>query len=135
MHSLSSSDTDAVFQSYGRCCRHDAFFADFYDLFMAKSSEVRQVFRNTDMVEQRRFLRAGIMWLILYARGASGNKLRDLGRTHSRHGYDIDPAWYGLWVDALMDAVARHDALQSPQLLAQWRQVLSPGINLIRDAH
>lgn len=135
MHSLSSSDTDVVFQSYGRCCRQEAFFADFYDLFMAKSADVRQVFRNTDMPAQRHLLRAGIMWLILYARGASGNKLRDLGRTHNRHGYNIDPAWYPLWVDALMEAVARHDPRHCPRLLAQWRQVLAPGIALIRDVH
>ena len=135
MHSLSSSDTDVVFQSYGRCCRQEAFFADFYDLFMAKSADVRQVFRHTDMPAQRHLLRAGIMWLILYARGASGNKLRDLGRTHNRHGYNIDPAWYPLWVDALMEAVARHDPQHCPRLLVQWRQVLSPGIALIRDVH
>lgn len=135
MQPLSSTDTDAVFQSYGRCCRDERFFADFYDTFMGKSETVRAVFVNTDMAEQRRLLRAGVMWLIMYARGASGNKLRDLGRTHDRNGYNIDPAWYGLWLDALADAVARHDPGYSPELGVQWRKVLSPGVDLIRGAY
>ncbi|MBA3980600.1 MAG: globin [Alcanivorax sp.] len=135
MHTLPAADTDAVFQSYGRCCRTDAFFADFYDLFMSKSETIRAVFQNTDMPEQRRLLRAGVMWLIMYARGASGGKLRDLGRTHNRDGYNINPAWYGQWLDALVEAVARHDKQYSDELGAQWRRVLTPGVDLIRDAY
>ncbi|WP_111657360.1 globin [Isoalcanivorax indicus] len=135
MHSLPSADTDAVFQSYGRCCRNDRFFADFYELFMSKSEAISAVFANTDMPEQRRLLRAGVMWLIMYARGASGGKLRDLGRTHNRHGYNINPAWYGQWLDALVEAVARHDLQYSATLGDQWRRVLAPGVRLISEAY
>ncbi|PAV25496.1 hypothetical protein C8D92_10479 [Tamilnaduibacter salinus] len=127
--------TELVFQSYGRCCQREAFFVDFYDRFMGSSEVIREQFVKTDMAAQRHLLRNGIMQLILYARGMPDRKLRDLGKSHSRHGYDIHPEWYGLWLDALVATVAQHDPEASPALEQAWREVLTPGINLIRDAY
>lgn len=127
--------TDNVFQSYGRCCRDEQFFVDFYTFFMDSSEQIRQRFLDTDMAAQRHLLRNGIMQLILTARGMSDRKLRALGESHNRHHYNIDPAWYDLWLDALMEAVRQHDPDYSPTLEAEWRDVLRPGINLIRNAY
>ncbi|MFO7529069.1 MAG: hypothetical protein R6W86_09735 [Marinobacter sp.] len=60
--------TDLVFQSYGRCCRKDDFFVDFYDFFMSGSDTIRNRFLKTDMDAQRHLLRNGIVQLILHAR-------------------------------------------------------------------
>lgn len=132
---LPESSTNQVFQSYGRCCQNERFFEDFYSTFMSRSDEVRAMFDNTDMAEQRRLLRAGISWLIMYARGSSGLKLHDLGKSHNREGYNVRPAWYELWVDALVETVARHDPECTPELEQEWRQVLHPGIELMRSVY
>lgn len=132
---LPESEVDEVYRSYGRCCQHKDFFEDFYDTFMGKSAEVRAKFDNTDMSEQRRLLRSGLTWLIMYARGGSDFKLRQLGETHDRNGYDIRPEWYDLWVDALLEAVWRHDPDMSAELEQQWREVLGPGVEMIRQVY
>src|SRR5690554_7236152 len=88
--------TDLVFQSYGRCCRKDEFFVDFYDFFMSSSDAIRNRFVDTDMSAQRHLLRNGVMQIILVARGMSDRKLRDLGESHNRSNYNIKPEWYDL---------------------------------------
>ncbi|WP_336623023.1 globin domain-containing protein [Gilvimarinus sp. 1_MG-2023] len=128
-------DSDIVFQSYGRCCNNDAFFVEFYDRFMSKSDEIRQLFRDTDMSAQRHLLRNGIMQLVLHARGMPSTKLQSLGQSHSRTGYDIQPHWYSLWFDALLETLAQFDPQFSPSIERSWQAALTPGINIIRDAY
>lgn len=129
------NNTDLVFQSYGRCCRNDNFFVDFYEFFMSSSDTIRKRFAKTDMEAQRHLLRSGITQLILFARGMSDRKLRALGESHNRHNFDIKPEWYTLWLDALLRAVRHHDPQYSPELDNAWREVLAPGVNLIRGAY
>ena len=129
------TNTDLVFQSYGRCCRKDDFFVDFYDFFMASSEAIRAQFANTDMPAQRHLLRNGVMQIILVARGMSDRKLRDLGESHSRKRMDIQPEWYALWEEALLKTVRVHDPDYTPELRQAWREVLKPGIDLIRGAY
>src|SRR5690554_4079027 len=134
-HPLQMTNTDLVFQSYGRCCRKDDFFVDFYDFFMASSDAVRNRFVNTDMPAQRHLLRNGVMQIILVARGMSDRKLRDLGESHSRKRMDIKPEWYALWEESLLKTVRAHDPEWTPELQQAWREVLKPGIDLIRGAY
>src|SRR5690554_1061651 len=134
-HPLQMNNTDLVFQSYGRCCRKDEFFVDFYDFFMASSEAIRARFANTDMPAQRHLLRNGVMQIILVARGMSDRKLRDLGESHSRKRMDIKPEWYALWEEALLKTVRAHDSEWTPELQQAWREVLKPGIDLIRGAY
>ncbi|WP_323750002.1 globin [Marinobacter sp.] len=129
------NNTDLVFQSYGRCCRTEEFFVDFYDFFMASSEAIRRRFANTDLPAQRHLLRNGVMQIILVARGMPDRKLRDLGESHNRHNYDIQPEWYGLWEEALLKTVRLHDPEYTPGLRQAWKEVLKPGIDLIRGAY
>lgn len=129
------NSTDLVFQSYGRCCRKDDFFIDFYDFFISSSDAIRNRFLNTDMTAQRHLLRNGVMQIILAARGMSDRKLRDLGESHSRHKLDIQPQWYDFWEEALLKTVRLHDPEYTPELRQAWRDVLKPGIDLIRGAY
>ena len=129
------NSTDLVFQSYGRCCRNEQFFVDFYDFFTASSEAIRNRFINTDMEAQRHLLRNGVMQLMLSARGMSDRKLRDLGRSHNRHHYNIKPEWYDLWEEALLKTVQVHDPQYTPELREAWRKVLKPGIDVIRGAY
>jgi len=129
------NNTDLVFQSYGRCCRNDAFFIDFYDYFMSSSEVIKNRFINTDMAAQRHLLRNGIMQLILHARGMSDRKLRALGESHNRNHYDIKPEWYDLWLSSLLKTVRKHDPEHTQTLESAWVEVLPPGIQLIKGAY
>ncbi|WP_237057321.1 globin [Microbulbifer sediminum] len=132
---MDTPDSDIVFQSYGRCCNNPQFFVDFYDRFMGSSDEIRAMFRDTNMPQQRHLLRNGIMQLILVARGMPETKLRALGASHSRKGYNIRPELYSVWLDALLHTVARHDPQFSGEIDGAWRRAIQPGIDLIRNAY
>lgn len=122
-----------VMQSYGRCCASQSFFDTFYQHFLDSSPAIREKFAKTDMGAQKHLLRAGILNLVLYARGMSDTKLRALGQSHSREGFDIRPELYDLWLDSLMLAVREHDSAATSEDLSAWREVLNKGINVIKS--
>ncbi|MBV2132382.1 globin [Pseudomonas sp. MAP12] len=125
--------TNRVMQSYGRCCASPGFFDSFYQRFLASSPIIRDKFTATDMLAQKQLLRAGILNLVLYARGMPDSKLRDLGHSHSREGFDIRPELYELWLEALLQTVAEHDREAGADDLRAWREVLGKGIALIKS--
>lgn len=129
------NNTDLVFQSYGRCCNKEEFFIDFYDFFMSSSAVIKERFLHTDMPAQRHLLRNGILQLILHARGMPDRKLKALGESHDRSHYNIKPEWYSLWLDSLMKAVQKHDPQFTQELEDAWRDVITPGIEVIRGAY
>ena len=103
------NDTNRVMQSYGRCCASPRFFDDFYATFLASSPAIREKFARTDMTAQKQLLRAGILNLVLFARGMPDTKLRALGQSHSRAQLDIHQELYDLWIDALLKTIGQHD--------------------------
>ena len=126
-------DTNSVMQSYGRCCASAGFFDDFYVNFLASSPLVREKFTRTDMAAQKHLLRAGILNLVLFARGMPDTKLRALGQSHSREGFDIRPELYDLWLAALLQTVRMHDGEADKAVLDTWRSVLGKGIEVIKS--
>ncbi|KIL03922.1 globin [Pseudomonas sp. S5(2021)] len=128
-------DTNRVMQSYGRCCASAGFFDDFYAAFLASSPAVREKFVRTDMTAQKQLLRAGILNLVLFARGMPDTKLRALGESHSRARLDIRPELYDLWIDALLKTIRQHDGELQQQDLKAWHMVLNKGIDVIKAAY
>lgn len=129
-----TADNDMVQQSYGACCLSPKFFDDFYDAFLASSSEIAAKFVNTNMAKQKQLLRDGISFMIMFSKGSVAGqlKVKRLGETHAQDRMDITPQWYDLWVNALMKAVAKHDPKFAPALDRAWRTVLSKGIDSMR---
>lgn len=127
------SVTNIVMQSYGRCCTKIQFFDDFYEHFLASSPQIREKFAKTDMVGQKRLLRQGILNLVLYARGMPDTKLRALGESHSRKGFDIKPELYDIWVHSLLSTIKKHDSDFSAGVADAWKEVLTRGINVIKS--
>lgn len=124
-----------VMQSYGRCCASATFFDTFYKNFLASSPAIRERFVNTDLTAQKHLLRAGILNLVLYARGMPDTKLRALGQSHSRMALDIKPELYDLWIESLIQAVKEHDSDAGDAELSAWREVLNKGINVIKSLY
>lgn len=132
---VNKNNTDAVMQSYGRCCKENDFFENFYEYFLQSSEEVRAKFIRTDMASQKRLLRQGIMNLVMVSRGMPDTKLRQLGATHSRQGFDIPPHLYDLWVHALLVTVKKHDKDYTPDIKDAWLDVLNRGIAVIKSCY
>lgn len=129
------TDENLVFQSYGRCCNSNNFFEDFYANFLASSPEVTAKFVDTNMAAQKHLLRAGILNLVLYARGLPPTKLKALAESHSREKLDIQPHLYTYWVNSLLDTIRSHDSESDPACLDAWRRILNKGIEVIKGGY
>lgn len=129
------SYADLVMQSYGRCCASPDFFDSFYRHFLASSPQIREKFTHTEMSGQKLLLRQGILNLVMHARGMPDTKLRALGASHSREGFDIRPELYDLWLEALLLTVGEHDKQCDAETRQAWREVLNKGIAVIKAGY
>jgi hemoglobin-like flavoprotein len=126
-------DLEPVTASYHRCRASSGFIETFYTHFLAKSQEVVDKFRGTDFARQKVMLRESLLAMLLFNIGSeeARQELERLAERHSRHGVDIAPHFYDLWLDALCEAVERHDPEFTADLGDQWREAMRPGIELI----
>jgi hemoglobin-like flavoprotein len=124
---------DAVTASYHRCRASQGFVDTFYERLLAKSKEVADKFRGTDFTRQKFMLRESLLAMLLFNldSGDARVELERLGERHSRRGLNIRPELYDLWLDALCEAVNRHDPEFTADLGDQWRAAMRPGIDLI----
>ncbi len=89
---------------YGTTRRRNEFFAGFYNLLIATSEEAASKFRNVDMAAQVRLLQASVSILLaFFATGHEDELLVHLAKRHSRHGVDIPPRLYAVWLDCLIE--------------------------------
>ena len=132
-----SSDKQLVTRSYGTCCIAPEFFNDFYDNFASASPKIGEKFKQTDMARQKKLLREGITYMVMFADGSSiaERKVRGLGESHSQSRLDIEPGLYELWVNALLKTIAKHDKAFNPELDKAWRRVLGKGIELMKSMY
>jgi len=132
---MNEGDSDSVRQSFSRCTLTDGFLVTFYEILASSSDEIRGRFAHTDMPRQRRLLKEALVYLISYPTGNAfaQSRVNELGNSHSRTNLNIRPEWYTIWVDSLMQAIRRYDAMYSPELDAAWRRVLAPGIAAMKS--
>ena len=126
-------DIDAVTASYHRCMHGGRFVDTFYELFLAKSPEVANKFKHTDFVHQKLMLRESLLMMLMFnhKRADVQDDMEKLARRHSRSGVDIPPHMYELWLDALCEAVQKHDPEFTAEVTELWRSAMKPGIELI----
>ena len=126
-------DLDAVSQSYHRCLHSEGFTDTFYELFLAKSTEVAEKFRATDFIRQKRMLRESLLMMVMFNRDPEGvaEEMNELAERHSRRGLDIPSHLYDLWLDSLCEAVERHDREHTADLANKWRAAMRDGIDFL----
>lgn len=108
-------------------------FGSFYEIFFAKSPEIPPMFAKTDMERQKQDAMASVLMALRLASGDSIARqyIQEIAETHSRRGYRIRPELYDLWLDALCEAVARHDPQYTAALENSWRLAMRPAIDLM----
>ncbi|WP_416138515.1 globin [Halomonas sp. HK25] len=106
-----------------------AFFAAFYERFLAASPKVAVKFRHTDMARQRAMLKKAFYHLLaFYASSHADYYLQEVAISHSRAHLDIAPPLYDLWLEALIDTVRAFDEQFDAEVELAWRLVMTPGI-------
>jgi hemoglobin-like flavoprotein len=118
-----------VTASYYRC-RDDGNFMDtFYEQFLAKSSEIRRMFKKTDFRIQKLMLRQSLLAMICFDRGIPGTR-EEIDRLATRHKeLAVKPEMYSMWLDALCEAIKKHDPEYTPELEQLWRNAMRNSID------
>lgn len=128
---------EAVRASYHRCEESGDLFDTFYDIFFTKSPEIPPKFATTDMDTQKQVVMASVLMVLRLGTGdlVARRAVEEIGETHSRRGHDIRPDLYPLWLDALCEAVCKHDSQYTLELEAKWRRLMQNGIDLITSRY
>ncbi len=123
---------DQVIASYHRARSSGQLFDGFYEIFLAKSPEIRQLFVKTDFKRQKLMLKQSLLELLVFYQTRTGaDDIRKLGKRHVD--LKIKPEHYDLCVDALCEALQQRDPEFTPELDKLWRDALRPGIDLMLE--
>ena len=131
-------ETEVFNDSLARCLHGDRLFQRFLELFLTSSEEVRAKFHGTDLAKQRRMLQSSFYMLLEYIGVASLESrtfLERIAHEHSKHGRDIPPHLYDLWLDCLLRAVKECDPRYSPEVEAAWRYMMEAGIAFLKSRY
>ena len=115
-----------------RRCNADPDFLDrFYERFLRSSPKVREKFRGTDFIRQKRMLQASLQ-LLLVAAQDDGERptpyLDEVAARHSASQRAIGAELYDLWLDSLLATVREVDPSWSPEVEHAWESVMTVGI-------
>jgi hypothetical protein len=98
------------------------------------SPEIREKFATTDMVRQKRALRASLHHLLLAAQNEERGPDAYLGDIAARHGVGhlaIGAHLYDLWLDALLATVKECDPEYGVEVEKAWEDVMMVGIRYL----
>ncbi len=124
---------DEVVESYHRARQSGGLFDTFYDLFLNKSPDIRPMFARTDFPHQKLMLRESLLEMLLFVQTESNRgEIERLAKRHRQ--LNVKKRHYDLWLDALCEALARHDPKFSPALEKMWRDAMRKGMRVMADA-
>jgi hemoglobin-like flavoprotein len=132
---MSKPEIEVFNDSLERCLRGGDFFQRFYEIFLASSPEVREKFAGTDFRKQRRMLQTAFYMLVEYiALGWPECQayLERIAVAHGKHGRDIAPHMYDLWLDCLLRTVRERDDKYTPEVEGAWRFMMGAGITFLK---
>lgn len=124
------SSFDQVVASYHRARQTGELFDTFYSLFLGKSPEIPPMFARTDFPHQKLMLRESLLEMLMFVQTESGRV--EIERLADRHRQlNVKPAHYDLWLDALCEALTKHDCEFNSALEQMWRDAMQKGIDVM----
>jgi hemoglobin-like flavoprotein len=120
--------------SLARCTGQPRFLELFYAKFLASSPKVREKFKDTDFVRQKRALTASFHLILLAAGdegGDPGKYLSDVAERHAARQLDVGAELYDLWLDSLLETVEECDPEFTPGVRTAWEEVMMVGIHYL----
>ena len=107
----------------------ETFFVRFYEIFLASSPRVPELFARTNMTRQVTMLRRSLYELVtFYVTGTLSEPLRHVAQVHQH--LAITPDLYDRWLDALIATVREFDPECDALTEYGWRLALSAGHHL-----
>jgi hemoglobin-like flavoprotein len=136
---VTSPTAETFLASLKRCLAAPGFLEAFYERFMGSSEEVREKFKNTDMRRQAQVLE-DTLYVVANAvlgeeKSLARGALPALAEKHGRHGLDVRPGLYDLWIDCLVETVRRHDPQFNIGIEGAWRETLAFGADYMRQRY
>jgi hemoglobin-like flavoprotein len=136
---VASPVAETFLASLRRCLAVPAFLDAFYERFMGSSEEIREKFRGTDMKRQAAVL-ADTLYVVANAvqgeeDSIARGSLPALAVKHRRHGIDIRPGLYDLWIECLVETARAHDPQFGPEVERAWRETLAFGADYLRQRY
>jgi hemoglobin-like flavoprotein len=128
---MAEHELDPLMASYHRCRADEQFVDTFYDLFLATSSDIRNMFVHTDFKRQKLMLRESLLELLCYARGMKGAEAEVIKLAQRHKQLEITPEMFAMWLDSLCQAVQKHDPEYTPEIGQLWRDAMQKGIDLM----
>jgi hemoglobin-like flavoprotein len=125
---------DTFDKSLDRCTSRPEFLDLFYERFLGSSPKVREKFKNTDFVHQKRALRASLHLILLAAEEPDkdpGRYLADVAERHGARDLNIGAELYDLWLDSLLETVEECDPEFSLDVRKAWEEVMMVGIHYL----
>ncbi|HEY7682173.1 MAG TPA: globin [Gemmatimonadales bacterium] len=121
--------------SYARCEANPDFLQGFYRHFFATCPAAETLFARTDFARQIKLLRHAIGLLLAFPSQPREEPtlLTRLAEKHGPRGLNIDPSWYPLFVESLLQSVREHDPGFTPAVGLAWREALRPGITYMQE--
>jgi hemoglobin-like flavoprotein len=124
------STFDLVIASYQRARKTGELFDTFYRLFLRKAPDIPPMFARTDFPHQKLMLRESVLEMLMFSRtGAGREEIERLAQRHRQ--LNVQPRHYELWLDALCEALAKHDPAFTDQLAQLWRSAMRRGIDVM----
>ncbi len=71
----------------------------------------------------------------LYETRSENWYLLEIAESHSKRDYDIKPALFDLWLEALIETVQEMDPEFCDDVELAWRVAMTPGITLMKHYH
>jgi len=88
------------------------------------------MFARTDFAHQKLLLRESILELLFFAQtGAGRHEIERLAERHRQ--MKVKPHLYELWLDALCEALSKHDPELDESLERLWRKAMQKGIEVM----
>ena len=124
-----------LIESVKRCTASPAFMDRFYELFLSSDPRVAARFEHTDFARQKYMLGKSLMLLVQNAYNVPGTaeKISAVARSHGPEGMDIPTRLYGLWLEALLQAVRESDTELNAELAQEWRRVFSAQLEFLLE--
>ena len=119
---------DTFDKSLERCTSRSQFLDLFYTKFLASSPKIREKFKDTDFVRQKR---AMILLAAEEPEKDPGRYLSEVAERHSARDLDIGAELYDLWLDSLLETVEECDPEFTPEIRKAWEEVMMVGIHYL----
>lgn len=134
---MTEEEIELFNDSLEHCTAKPDFLDHFYRMFIGSSPEVAQKFEHTDFKRQKMVLRTSLYMMMLAAMGKSEANayLEHIAEVHSRKGRDIQPGLYDLWLDCLVRTVEEFDPTFNASTERAWRDMMTPGIEIMKSCY